>query len=108
MARQYKRIDRQSLESEILIEIRKYHVNEISKQFVKQNIVSKEYLDRLIKIENLRKNILDEPDRYNNRYNDRYNDEKRIEILNSLLQKECEKNTASFIASLTRDIKTIT
>lgn len=90
----YRRTDKYILEREILTEIRKYHINEISKAFVLQNIVSKEYLDRLIKIELLKNNILDNPNLYTNN--------KRIEILNKLLQKECTKCTAKYIHDLSQ------
>ena len=91
---QYKRTNLQSLEGEFLIEIRKYHVNAIVREIVKKNIVSKNYLDNLIKIQTIKKGIPETPDIYT--------DEKRIEILEKLLQKECAKGTAKLINELTK------
>ena len=84
----YKRITKNSLEGEILIEIRKYHVSQIARELVIQNIVSKQYLDNLIKIKTMKNNTTSEII---------YNDDKRIELLESLLQKECTKGTAKLI-----------
>jgi hypothetical protein len=83
---QYKRTTKNSLEGELLIEIRKYQVKEISRELVIQNIISNEYLDNLIKIKSLKNNV-----------NIIYNDENRIELLENLLQKECTKGTARLI-----------
>jgi len=89
---QYKKTTKQSLEGEILIEIRKYHVSEIVKAFIKNNIIPKQYLDNLIKIKSIKKGILESPNIYT--------DEQRTEILEKLLQKECLKGTAKLITEL--------
>ena len=94
----YRRTSKQSLEADILIELRKYHISQIAKEFIKQKIVPNEYLDNLIKIETLKKqkNIQS----IENSGAEIYTDEKRIEILEKLLQKECSKGTAKLITEL--------
>ena len=90
----YRRTSKQSLEGEILIELRKHHTSQIAKELVNHKIVPNQYLDNLIKIEALKKqtNIQETPEIYT--------DEKRIEILEKLLQKECSKGTAKLINEL--------
>lgn len=92
----YRRTSKKSLEGEILIEIRKYHISQIAKEFVRHKSVPNQYLDNLIKIESLKKEK-------NNRISEGpeiYTDEKRIEILEKALQKECSKGTAKLINEL--------
>jgi len=93
---QYKRTTKNSLEGDILIEIRKYHVKEISRELVIQNIISNQYLDNLIKIKSLKNNST-------NAEVIEYNDEQRIQLLETLLQKECTKGTAKLINELTNN-----
>ena len=90
----YRRTSKQSLEADILIELRKYHISQIAKEFIKHKIVPDQYIDNLIKIETLKKqkNIPESLEIYT--------DEKRIEILEKLLQKECSKGTAKLINEL--------
>jgi len=90
----YRRTSKPSLEADILIELRKYHISQIAKEFIKHKIIPNQYLDNLIKIETLKKqkNIIESPEIYT--------DEKRIEILENILQKECTKHTAKLINEL--------
>lgn len=93
----YRRTSKQSLEGDLLIEIRKYHIGQIAKELVKYKIVPNQYLDNLIKIETLKKQTtlqesLEHPDIYTNA--------KRTEILEIILQKECSKETAKLINEL--------
>ncbi len=127
----YNRTTKQSLESEILIQIRKYHIKEIVKQLIHKNIISNEYLDNLIKIENIKLGILDNTNttlplqidvlettitqQHNNtplnntqQHNitplnntQQHNNNKRIEIIEKILQKECLKGTAKLIQDIT-------
>lgn len=98
--KQYKRITKNTLEGEVLIEIRKYHVSQIARELVILNIVSKQYLDNLIKIKTLKNNIIN-VNTNTETVEIVYNDEKRIELLESLLQKECIKGSAKLINELT-------
>jgi hypothetical protein len=99
--KQYKRTTKNTLEGEVLIEIRKYHVSQIARELVIQNIVSKQYLDNLIKIKTLKNNTINANANANTETVEIvYNDEKRIELLESLLQKECTKGTAKLINEL--------
>jgi formate dehydrogenase maturation protein FdhE len=93
----YRRTSKPTLEADILIELRKYHISQIAKEFIKQKIVPNQYLDNLIKIETLKKqkNITESLESL-----EIYTDEKRIEILEKLLQKECTKHTAKLINEL--------
>jgi hypothetical protein len=93
MSNQYRRTSKESLESHILIEIRNLQVKEIAIEFVKRNIVPKDYLNNLLKIDALKKSIPETPELYT--------DDKRIEKLGQLLQKECAKGTAKLITELT-------
>jgi hypothetical protein len=88
----YHKTSKQSLEGDLLIELRKYHTRQIAKEFVINNIVPNQYLDNLIKIEALKK--------VNIECIIIYTDEKIIEILNKILQKECSKCTAKLINEL--------
>ena len=116
----YHRTTKQSLESEILIQIRKYHIKEIVKQLINKNIISNEYLDNLIKNENIKLGMLDNTNtplslqidilettitqQHNNttlNNTQLYNNNKRIEILEKILQKECLKGTAKLIQDIT-------
>ncbi len=122
----YNRTTKQSLESEILIQIRKYHIKEIVKQLINKNIISNEYLDNLIKNENIKLGILDNTpqlpqlpplhplsqhdalDTNNTTLNNTtlnntqlYDNNKHIEILEKILQKECLKGTAKLIQDIT-------
>ena len=104
----YHRTTKQSLESEILIQIRKYHIKEIVKQLINKNIISNEYLDNLIKNENIKLGILDNTntllplqiDVLETTITQQHNN-KRIEILEKILQKECLKGTAKLIQDIT-------
>ena len=89
----YRRTSKQSLEGEILIELRKHHTSQIAKELVNHKIVPNHYLDNLIKIETFKK-------KQNIQSAEIYNDAKRIEILEKLLQKECSKGTAKLINEL--------
>lgn len=93
----YRRTSKQSLEGEILIELRKHHTSQIAKELVNHKIVPNQYLDNLIKIEALKKQKNIPPEIYTN--------DKRIEILEKLLQKECSKCTAKLINELTNTQK---
>ena len=105
----YHRTTKQSLESEILIQIRKYHIKEIVKQLINKNIISNEYLDNLIKNENIKLGILDNTntplplqfDVLETTITQQHNNNKRIEILEKILQKECLKGTAKLIQDIT-------
>ena len=92
----HQRTTSYSLEGEILINIRTQHIKEIVKQFINTNIVSTEYLDNLIKLDNIKNGNTTTPD--NQQVN---NNEKLIEILEKILQKECKHNTAILIHQLT-------
>lgn len=94
----YRRTSKQSLEGEILIELRKHHTSQIAKELVNHKIVPNQYLDNLIKIEALKK-------QKNIQSQEIYTDAKRIEILEKLLQKECSKGTAKLINELTNTQK---
>ena len=89
----YNRTNKHSFEGEILIEIRKHHILEITKEFIKNNIVPKEYLDNLIKINTLKNGNTISPEIYTT--------EKRTQILEHILQRECGKGTAKLINELT-------
>ena len=91
---QYKRTTKASLEGDILIEIRRQHIHYISEQFINCNIVSKEYLDNLIKIETQSQTNI------NTNSINIYTNEKRIAMLDKHLQKECSKETAKLINEL--------
>lgn len=103
----YKRTTKASLEGELLITIRIQHVKQIAHELVLKNIVSKQYLDNLIKIKELKKqhmlantNNTNDTNNTNNVNHIIYNDEIRIELLESLLQKESTKGTARMINEL--------
>ena len=89
--RRYKSITNASLEGDLLIAIRIQYVKRIAKEFVINNIVSKQYLDNLLKIKALKQNKPIE---------NIYNDDNRIELLENILQKECAKGTARIINEL--------
>jgi hypothetical protein len=89
MNNQYRRTSKASLEGQLLIEIRALHIKAIAREFIINNIVPNAYLDNLIKIDALKKGILES--------SGLYTDEKRIEKLEKLLQKECTKGTAKLI-----------
>ena len=93
MNNQYRRTSKESLEGQLLIDIRTLHIKAIAREFIKHNIVPNAYLDNLIKIDALKKGILES--------SGLYTDEKRIEKLGQLLQKECAKGTAKLINELT-------
>ena len=96
----YIHVNRAMLEGEMLLEIRKYHINAISQEFIKHNIAN-QYIDNLIKLDILKNNINMDPNNPNNPNNPNiYTNEKRFEILNKLLQKECAKETAKLINEL--------
>lgn len=97
MNNQYRRTSKESLEGQLLIDIRTLHVKVIAEQFIKHNIVPNAYLDNLIKIDALKKSIPETPELYT--------DDKRIEKLEKLLQKECTKGTAKLINELTTSNK---
>lgn len=89
----YRQSNKNIIQNEILIAIRKKHVSLIVDEFIKHNIISTEYLDNLIKIYNAKNTfILDNKDLFN--------DENRRAILENILQKECAKGTAKIISSL--------
>ena len=96
----YRRTSKQSLEGEILIELRKHHTSQIAKELVNHKIVPNQYLDNLIKIEALKKQTNIQIQSIENSGAEIYTDEKRIEILEKLLQKECSKGTAKLINEL--------
>lgn len=83
----YNHINKNILQGDILIHLRKLHVKEIASALVINNIISYEYLDNLIKLK-MEDNIL-------------IDNTIRIELLNDLLQKECSKYTAKLINDLT-------
>jgi hypothetical protein len=89
MNNQYRRTSKASLEGQLLIEIRTLHIKAIAREFIINNIVPKAYIDNLLKIDALKKGILESPELYT--------DEKRIEKLEKLLIKECTKGTARII-----------
>lgn len=85
----YSKLNSKDFEKLILIDIRKKHINDITKQFIDNKIISNEYLDQLIKINS-----------HKNNKEIVINNESRYELLNNLLQKECCKETAKFISQL--------
>jgi hypothetical protein len=83
----YRQINTNILEKEILIEIRKRHVNRISCELIQKNILPNNYLDNLIKLEFIKKGIPDT----------QINNNIRIKYLQKILQIECCKGTAKWI-----------
>ena len=51
----YRRTSKESLEGQLLIDIRTLHIKAIAREFIKHNIVPNAYLDNLIKIDALKK-----------------------------------------------------
>jgi hypothetical protein len=86
----YNYITKKSLEQEILIMIRNKHVSRISSKLIEQNIISNQYIDNLIKLDNMK----------NNTKISTFTNELRIQYLNKLLLKECIKGTAKIIADI--------
>lgn len=89
----YQQSNKNIIQNEILIAIRKKHVSIIVDEFIKHNIISTEYLDNLIKIYNAKNSVI-----LDNK--DLFNDANRRIILENILQKECAKGTAKIISSL--------
>jgi hypothetical protein len=90
-SKKYNRITVSILEKEILIKFRVMYIANISKELVEKNLISREYLNNAIRLNNVK-----------NKKETVYpiTDEQRIEYLNSILQRECRNATSKLIAEL--------
>lgn len=85
----YNKLNEKSLKGEILLACRKQHVEEIAKQIIERELISSEFIDENIRLDNMKKKkvII-------------INDELRFQYINKLLQGECSKMTARLINEL--------
>ena len=89
MEHKYSKLKKNTLKGEILIMSRNKYIELIAKDFLKENIIPIEYIDKNIQLENMYKNptiIID--------------DTLRLKYITELLSKECIKGTSQLIANM--------
>ena len=89
MEHKYSKLKKNSLKGDILITSRNIYIELIAKDFLKENIIPIEYIDKNIQLENMYKNptiIID--------------DTLRLKYITELLSKECIKGTSQLIANM--------
>ena len=89
MEHKYSKVNKKTLKGEILITSRNTYIELIAKDFLKDNIIPIEYIDKKIQLENMYK------------YKDTttlIDDTLRLKFITELLSKECIKGTANMIA----------
>lgn len=89
METQYNKIKLNSIYGEILINIRKEHVDRISEKLVNLNIIPIQYIDEKIQLDNIR-----------NKTNILINNQSRIDFIKNILNKECAKSLSKEINNL--------
>jgi hypothetical protein len=88
----YKYINSGNLKSALLIELRNEHTAIIAEELVKSEVVPREYLDKLLRLDKMKKT--------NTISMEKFSDYQRIEKLIELVQKHSIASTASFIGNL--------
>ena len=95
MEHKYSKLKKNTLKGEILIMSRNKYIELIAKDFLKDNIIPIEFIDKQIQLENMNKN------------NDKDNtttllvdDTLRLKFITELLSRECIKGTAHLIANM--------
>ncbi len=89
MEHKYSKLNKKTLKGEILITSRNTYIELIAKDFLKENIIPIEYIDKNIQLENMYKNptiLID--------------DTLRLKYITELLSKECIKGTAQLISRM--------
>lgn len=89
MEHKYSKLNKKTLKGEILITSRNLYIELIAKDFLKENIIPIEYIDKNIQLENMYKNptiLID--------------DTLRLKYITELLSKECIKGTAQIISRM--------
>jgi hypothetical protein len=89
MEHKYSKLNKKTLKGEILITSRNTYIELIAKDFLKENIIPIEYIDKNIQLENMYKNP-----------NILIDDTLRLKYITELLSKECIKGTAQLIATI--------
>ena len=90
METKYNKLNKNILKGEILINTRKTYIDLISKDFLINNIIPIEYIDKHINLSNFNKCIV----------NNIINDEQRLQFIYNLLIKECIKGTSQVISDM--------
>lgn len=89
MEHKYSKLNKKTLKGEILITSRNTYIELIAKDFLKENIIPIEYIDKNIQLENMYKNP-----------NILIDDTLRLKYITELLSKECIKGTAQIISRM--------
>ena len=85
----YNKLNKESLKGELLINIRDFHIEKLSKELLESKIFPIEYIDKHITLEYLKQNLPII-----------INDSLRLKFINKLLYKECVKHTSRLIIEL--------
>jgi hypothetical protein len=88
----YNPITPEVLKASILIEIRNNHTSKVAAELIKKCIVPREYIDKLLLIDNVNK-ASTIPQTV-------FTDMQRIAKLETLLKRHCSASTASFISNI--------
>ena len=92
MSLNYNHITPNIIKTSILIELRNAHTKKIAEELIRTGIVPYEYLDKLLNIDMIQKQII--------HHNTEFDNLQRIQKLIQLLQKHSISKTASFITNL--------
>ena len=88
MEHKYSKINKKSLKGDILITSRTTYIELIAKDFLIEQIISLEYIDKQIQLVNINNTTLI------------IDDTLRLKFITELLSKECIKGTAHLIANM--------
>ena len=88
MEHKYSKINKKSLKGDILITSRTTYIELIAKDFLIEQIISLEYIDKQIQLVNINNTTLI------------IDDTLRLKFITELLSKECIKGTAHMIANM--------
>ena len=99
MEYKYSKIKKNTLKGEILITSRNTYIELIAKDFLKENIIPIEYIDKNIQLENMNKNKNKNSDKDNTTIL-LIDDTLRLKFITELLSRECIKGTAHIIANM--------